>query len=865
MSASLAASGTPVGRARAMAGPAGTGLATLARIAWRDLRGSRSAAVIILACLTLGVATITGIGSLRESVTDTVSRDARALLGGDLVIESTNRALPADELATIVPAGARVSHSVVTNAIAFADNGRQVAASLKAVDDLYPLYGRVVVEPAQSLGAALTAGGALVEASLLQRLQVAVGDALELGSGTVEIRGVLVSEPDRLGAFVGLGPRLMVHQETVAALGILAPGALARHSYGLSLAEPDRAPTLALELRRDHPDAHWRAQTFETVQPRIARNTDRLASYLSLAGIAALLIGGLGVGIVVDAHLRSRQRTIATWRCIGTTTRDVAVICGLQIVILCAAGLVLGALLGTVLPFGMYLLPSGVLPIELAIGVQPMAILSAALFALATAALFTALPLLQATAVTPAALFRDDTAPVPTIGDGGGGHAPRRWPWLVGVALVLAATALLAVPDPLIALVFLGIVVAVAVIIRGLARLGLQAVGAMAQRSSGLVRLALSQLRRGERAAIAAVVALASGTAVLTTVLLVEHSISLELVQDRAGDAPSAIFIDIQPHQRAAFTGIVQSFEGAGVLQLEPVLRARVVRIAGTPVDQAEIADNVRWTVRRDRGLSYRAEAPPADSIVAGAWWPADYAGPPLVSVEDEVAIGYGLGVGDTLTFNVLGRMVEAEIANLRREIDWSEGRVDFVFVLSPGVIDQAPHTLIATVDIDPVDQSALIDGMARELPNVTPFAISDLIARIETILANIGLAVRLMALVTLLTGLAVLVSALAAARREQLRRSVLFKVVGAERWQIARIFLAQYAMIGVVAALLGAALGIVASWAVVHFALDLEWRFAPHLAAVVPIAAVLATLVIGAVGLRRVLGVPAALILRSP
>ncbi len=835
----------------------------LPKIAWRDLRGSRAAALIILACLTLGVATITGIGSLRQSVTDTVARDARALLGGDLVIESTNRALPEDELQAIVPEGAGVSHSVVTNAIAFADNGRQVPVSLKAVDDLYPLFGQVRLEPDQSLDAALGKRGALAEQSLLQRLQIEVGDTFELGSGRVEIRGVIVSEPDRLGYFVGLGPRLMVHQETLDALGILAPGALARHSYGLALADPAAAGALAETLRRDFADAAWRTQTVESLQPRIARNADRLASYLSLAGIAALLIGGLGVGIVVDAHLRSRQRTIATLRCIGTTRRDIALICGLQVCLLCAAGLGLGALLGTALPYAVHLLPADLLPFELAIGVQPGAIASAALFALATAALFTALPLLRATAITPAALFRDDaTAPAT---DPGRRARQRRWPWLLGVGVVLAATAVLAVPDRVIAAVFLGIVAVAAALIQGLARLGLAAVGLVAQRSTGLTRLALSQLRRGEGAAVASVVALAAGTAVLTTVLLVEYSISRELVQNRQADAPGAVFIDIQPHQQEDFRAIVEAFPSARILQLEPVLRARIVRIAGQAVDAVEIAENVRWTVRRDRGLSYRSAAPPPGEIVAGAWWPADYAGPPLVSVEDEVAIGYGVGIGDTLTFNVMGRMVEAEIANLRREIDWSEGRVDFIFVLSPGVIDQAPHTLVATVDVAGADQTALIDRMARDLPNVTPFAIADIIARVEAILGQIGLAVRFMAGVTLLTGLAVLVSALAAARRAQLRQSVLFKVVGAERQQIGRIFLAQYLMIGIVAAVLGAVLGLASSFAVVAFGMGLSWSLTPLLASAVPVVAVLATLVIGAVGLQRVLGVPAATILRSP
>ncbi len=839
-------------------------IGALARIAWRDLRGSRTAALIILACLTLGVATITGIGSLRESVTQTVERDARTLLGGDVVIESTNRTIPADELAQLVPADATLSHSVATNAIAFADNGRQVATSLRAVDELYPLYGSVSISAEQSLEAALADNGALAEASLLQRLQVEVGDSLELGTGRVEIRAVLEVEPDRLGGrYVGLGPRLMVSQETLDRLQILAPGALARHNYALAIADPTAATAHAEALARDFPESHWRARTFESVQPRVARFTDRLASYLSLAGIASLLIGGLGVGIVVDAHLKSRQRTIATLRCIGTTGRDVAIICGLQVALLCAGGLLLGALIGSALPFAALLVPAGLLPFSISIGVHPGAILSAALFALATAALFTALPLLRAASITPAALFRDDEA-APAVSTGAADGPPRRWPWLVAAVVVLLATALLAVPDPKLALVFIAVLAVAAALIRTLAGLGLQAAGGLARRSRGLLRLALSQLRRGERAAVASVVALAAGTAVLTTVLLVEHNISRELAEGRPEAAPSAIFIDIQPDQRETFEALVAEFPPARVLQMEPVLRARVVRIGGQPVDAVDIDENVRWSVRRDRGLSYRSEAPPADTIVAGSWWPEDYAGKPLVSVEDEVAIGYGVGVGDTLTFNVMGRTLEAEIASLRREIDWSEARVDFIFVLSPGVIDQAPHTLVSTVDAGTADQTALIDRLARELPNVTPFAIDEVIARVETVLGTIGLAVRLMAGVTLVTGLAVLTSALAAARREQLRRSVLFKVVGAERRQIGAIFLTQYAMLGLVAATLGALIGIVTSFVVVRFGLDMSWQAAPLLATAVPIAAVLLTLVIGAVGLRRVLAVPAATILRG-
>ncbi|MCB1992472.1 MAG: ABC transporter permease, partial [Geminicoccaceae bacterium] len=261
-------------------------LGALWRIAWRDLRGSSTAALIILGCLTLGVATITGIGSLRASLTDTLERDARALLGGDLVIESTYRELPPEELRAIVPAGATVAHTIATNAIAFADNGRQVPVALKSIDGAYPLYGVVGIEPLMTLEDALADGGALVEAALLQRLAIAVGDSLALGNGRVTVRGVLTAEPDQIGGFVGLGPRVMIDRATLDALDILAPGALVRHKYGLALADRSEAGAYVATLRRDFPEAAWRAQTFNDVQPRIARNADRLAGYLSLAGIA---------------------------------------------------------------------------------------------------------------------------------------------------------------------------------------------------------------------------------------------------------------------------------------------------------------------------------------------------------------------------------------------------------------------------------------------------------------------------------------------------------------------------------------------------------------------------------------------------
>jgi putative ABC transport system permease protein len=256
---------------------------------------------------------------------------------------------------------------------------------------------------------------------------------------------------------------------------------------------------------------------------------------------------------------------------------------------------------------------------------------------------------------------------------------------------------------------------------------------------------------------------------------------------------------------------------------------------------------------------------PEGSELVAGAWWPEDYAGPPLVSVEDEVAAAYGVGIGDRLAFNVLGRIIEAEIASLRAEIDWGQARLDFVFVFSPGVLEAAPHTLAAAVDVPPAGEAALLDRLADELPNVTPISVRELVERAGEVMGNIKLAVAAVAGVTLLSGILVLAGAVAAARRRHLYEAVVLKVLGARRLDLLRIFLLEYLGLGVTAALAGGVLGSAGAAAVVLFAMDLPWTFSLGAVLAVLVIALTLTLAAGFLGTWRLLGRPAGPVLRTP
>jgi putative ABC transport system permease protein len=648
----------------------------------------------------------------------------------------------------------------------------------------------------------------------------------------------------------------MIGLDQLANTGIMQPGSLADYGYALALPRGIDANALLARIRAEHPDARWRARGTRDVQPQITRFTDRLATYLTLAGLTALLIGGVGVALAIQNYLAGRTTTIATLKCLGATSGLVFRIYLLQILVLAGLGSLLGLAIGQAAPWLLRTLVAPLLPIRIVTGWYPLPLLIALGAGLLTALVFAIWPLARARAVSPAGMFRALIAP------------PTSWPplpilGLFGVSVAgLAGLALAGVVDRLVGLIFIATALAAAVLLAGLAALLLRAVRLIGRRGGARLRIALANLHRPGAGAASVIVALGAGLAVLTMVALIDRNLAAEIDLRLPKRAPSLFLIDLQPDQRSALEALLGSTENAELMQLAPIVRGRVVRINGVPIDQTGIG---HWTLRHDRGLSYAGTLPAGTELVAGRPWPADYAGPPLVSVEDEVAAAYGVGVGDRLSFNVLGRVIEARIANLRAEIDWSQARLDFVFLFSPGVLEAAPHTLAAAVDVPADAEPRLLDRLAANLPNVTPISVRALVAQADEVMGKIKLAVAAVAGVTLLSGVLVLAGAVAAARRRHLYEAVVLKVLGARRLDLLRIFVLEYLGLGATAALAGSLLGSLGAAAVVIFAMHLPWTFSlPVVLGVVAIALGL-TLAAGFLGTWRLLGRPAAPVLRAP
>ena len=831
-------------------------LALAWRLARREMRGGLAGFRIFLLCIAIGVAAIAAVHSVSQAVQAGIARDARALHGGDLAVRTTY--LPADTAARADFASlGRVSEVVEMRAMARADGGAALV-ELKAVDRAYPLAGVLRLSGGMALEDALRDGGAVVEAILLERLGLAIGDRVEIGDGSFAIRAALEREPDRAVGLFSFGPRLMVDMDGLRRTGLVQPGSLIRYRYRIALDEPGRMSGDMRRLADSYADRGWRVTGIGSAAPGLRQTVRRLTLFMTLVGLAASIIGGIGVANAVRAHLASRRPAIATLGCLGATPRLIGLTFGLQIAAMTILAIAIGIALGAAAPFLFVGLLETYLPVDPALGVYPGPLALAAAFGGLTAAVFSLPPLAAAARRPPVALFRDVEA------SGGERAGLAAILTSAGLALLLAALAVATAPDRALALWFVagtlaayGIFFAAATAIVRLAR-RLKSAG------PGALRRALAALARpgGETGGL--LLSLGFGVTMLVAVASVEEGLSRQLREEIPADAPTHFFIDIQPDQAARFDEVIAATHGAVLDRRTPHLRARIAAIDGVPASEARVPENARWALRGERGLTWAEEPPEGTEIVAGRWWPADYRGPPLVSFDANLAHAFGLRPGDRIAFNILGRIVEARIANLRR-MAWRTLRLQFTTIFAPGALDRAPQTYVATVRAPPETEAGLTAAMAAALPNVSAIRVKDALALVTELVAQMGMAVRVVAAVGLAAGLAVLAGAIAAGRRRRQRDAVVFKVLGATRADLLRSYMLEFAMLGGVAALIGCLLGLAAGYVLLEEVMDIAWAAPFGTAAGTALAAIAVTALFGFLGTWRLLGQPAAPALREP
>jgi putative ABC transport system permease protein len=848
------------------------------RLARRELRGGVRSLWIVLLCLALGVCVIAAVGTLRAAIDSGLAADGRRILGGDLEVESGSQPLPDALRDWLRGRGARVSDVVQMRSMVVAASGERQLVELKAVDAAWPLVGSAVVggTPTPTLprsagegaghprGAAKGSGGGvtallanhglLAEPVVLDRLNLHPGDTVRLGKATFTVRGALLSEPDRVAAPLILGPRVLIAADALPSTGLIAPGSMVRYAIRATLPEPAAALDA---LRTSFPGEGWRIRDPHDAAPGVTRFIDQTSLFMTLVGLTALLVGGIGVANGVRAWLDARIHTIATLRCLGGSSRLVFAVCLIQVMALSLAGVVAGLAVGAAVPIALAGWLNDVLPVPPVLGIYPGPLALAAAYGLLTALAFSLWPLGRAARIPGAVLFRDSLMPERT--------RPSRSVIAANVAMAAALIALTvaAATDRRFALWFCAAAAVTLLLFRVGGTIVMLAARAGNRVGNPSGRLGLANLYRPGATTPLMLVSIGLGLSTLAAVALIQGNVQREIIEQLPANAPSFFFVDIQNSQLPRFESLVRAQPGVEDMHQVPSLRARIVAVNGVPADQVQATPETRWALRGDRGLTYAATPPQGTRMVAGEWWPADYSGPPLVSFDANLARGWGVGIGDTIRLNVLGRDIDLKIASLR-DIAWQSLSLNFTMVASPGLLQNAPHTHIATVRVAEANQGSLLRAVTDALPNVTGIRVEDVLAAIAALLDQVAAALAATGSLTLIAGALVLVGAVAAGQRRRTQEAVILKTLGATRRQIRTAWMVEFGVLGLAAGVLAALVGTLASFGVVHYIMHINWAFLPGMLAATLIVSLAMMLVFGYAGIAAALRAKAAPMLRN-
>jgi putative ABC transport system permease protein len=849
-------------------------LAVALRWLERETRGARGHLAFFVACLAIGVAAVVAVAGLSASLREGIRGEARQLLAADLAIAG-RRPLPRD-LRTAAPELARAERTDLTQMVTVVSvpprdgrPGPSQLVELKAVGGTYPFYGKLVTVPARPLSELLRPDTAVVASELLARLGLRVGDTLQIGGAPFRIAGTVSSEPDRISISMTLGPRLFLSQEGLARTALAGRGSRLEHRALFRLPPQVDVEALAKRLRASFPDsAYYRVETYKEAQPGLRDSISRVERYLGLVALLSLFIGGIGVAQSVRAWLASRLDPIAVLKCLGVRPRELFLLYLAQTVLLGLAGSAVGIGLGVGLQWLLPRLFSDLIPGELVHLFQPWALLRGLALGIGVAVLFSLPALAAVLRVPPLRVFRRDAEPLPV-------HRLATALTLVGLAAGVLGMATLQSGSWLLGARFTGGMAGVTALLAA-AAWGLSRLVRRLPRESiaPWLRHGLAALARPGAATLGAIVALGLGVLVVLGMSLVERRIQRDFARELPKDAPTAFLIDIQPDQ---WPGVRRLLVGAGAQRIEsvPVVMARIKAIDGAGVESLAAVRSAkaageeerggggrggggrdgnggrRWALTREQRLTYLEKLPADNQIVAGALW-SDPARSE-VSLEEEFARDLGAHLGSVLTFDVQGVPFDLVVTSLRK-VDWRTFGINFFLVVEPGVLDDAPQQRLAVAHLPPGSEQRTQDLLAASYPNVTLLRIREILDKVTQVLSRIALAVRFLGGFTVVAGIAILAGAITASSSRRGREVALLKTLGMTRQGVIATFAVEYALVGLVAGLIGTGSAVALAREVIVRGFKLDWQVEPLPLAVSLAASVLLAVVAGLAASARAL-----------
>jgi putative ABC transport system permease protein len=832
------------------------------RLALRDLRGGIAGFTIFLICIALGTGAIGTINTLSDAIQESIAREGKELLGGDVEATLVHRQAGSAERAYLASLGTVAEAATLRAMARKPDGAAQTLVDLKAVDNAYPLYGAVTFEGSGNLASLLQEDGVAVDRTILERLQLGLGDRIALGRSSFPVTAVIGHEPDRLAAGPAFGARILLSLGALDKTGLVEPGSLVRWSYRIKTHGPVPA-SFKERLAAQFPEAGFLVRDASDPSPGVTNMLKRLTEFLTLTGLTAMLTGGIGVANAVSGFVERRRMTVAIYKSVGAPQRIIFRVFLIEIGLLALLGIAIGFAIAALLPSLTVSLARGLVPIDIETGLQGHALALAALFGLLTALPFILWPVGRAQQIRAAELFRENSGEVQ-------GLPPARYRAAAFLAAgLLAAAAIGLSQEHRIAAMTCAAVLAVfslfwgaGIVIRRLA---------LAARRPKWPEIALALANIAGPASLARTVALSlgAGLTLLTAVSLVDASLTTELKSRLPDHAPSFFFIGVPKQDLETFQGLLAKGAPGAKITSAPMLRGRLVALHGVPVEQLKVPSSAEWVLNGDRGITYADALPQGSQIIEGAWWPQDYDGEPLVSFEGDIARALGLKIGDAVTVNVIGRNLTARIANFRK-VQWGSVDINFVMIFSPTALRKAPFNYLATLSLpegqtaDAKAEAGILAAVSSAYPTVSAINVKDALGAINGVFEKVMRAVRVAGSVTLIMGALVVAGALMAAQRRRIYEAVVLRTLGASKRRIVGAHLFEYLALAFCLSAIAALLGYAAAYAVVTLVMNLTFSLSVTALLQPSLIETIFVVALGAVGTLRVLSAKPARYLRS-
>jgi putative ABC transport system permease protein len=827
------------------------------KFALREMRGGLRGFYIFIACIALGVGAISGVNSVSQAISDGLKNEGQAILGGDFSLSVLYRDFNEKEKEVIESYGEYTELTSLRAMARLEDGSDQTLVEVKAIDQHYPLYGKLKL----SNNVTLKDGQVAVGQTLLERLNLQVGDQFMLGDMSIKIVALIENEPDKVSEGIGFGPKILMTDATLKKTKLLQPGALNTHHIRVKLSDQSQAvSTVVNELKEAFPDHDWRIRTHDNAAPSLQRNLLRFSQFLTLVGLAALIVGGVGVANAVGSYLTKKQTVIASFKCLGASNSFVFWLYLIQIIMLALIGVGLGLIIGMVMPWLASMGLAAVVPIGNTLAFYPGALLLGAVYGLLVALIFAIWVLARARQIPPTQLLRASRGSLKT------------WPSAQYLFSVLVLSALLIglilffSKQQFIAVTFIGAMLVAFVLLR-LVGIAIEWMMARLPRSkSTALRMAVANIHRPGSLTKSVVLSLGLGLALLVSLSLIDGNLRQQVSSNIPEQAPDFFFVDVQDKQLQEFTGFLKSAVDDATIQSVPMLRGRITQLRGIDANDYKAADGGEWVLRGDRGITYSATVPENSTLSEGEWWPKGYAGEPLVSFSAEEAGELGLKLGDEIEVNVLGRKISAKIASLR-QVEWQSLGINFVMVFSPNTFAGAPHSHVATLQAkgeQSVSDGEILGKVTKRFPNVTSVRVRDALTVVNQLIGQMATAIRAAASVALIASVLVLAGALAAGHETRTYDSVVLKMLGATRRLLIKGFVIEFLILGLVTGIFALMAGGLISWFVMSQIMGFEANFIWSVALTTLGIAISLSIGFGLMGSWRALGQKPASILRE-